>query len=264
MNQIRKRLTYANVMSSIAVFLVLGGATAVAANQLGKNSVGTAQLKKNAVSTAKLKKNSVSTAKIKKNAIGAVKIKSGAVTGAKISDGAVSGAKISDGAVTSAKIANGAVTGDKVNVATLGTVPRAANLEGQTSFFLRLGFGQSQTIASNGAVSFVAECAQEGGDDIARILFQTTVNGSVAIGEDEYEGGPLPSDFLNADTPASERLLVDNEATSGEVSVSSDIDEGFVMSPEGKVLTANSEGIVLGLNYGAPGCLFAGVVNAIG
>jgi hypothetical protein len=41
LKQIRKRLTYANVMSSIAVFLVLGGATALAAGQLGKNSVGT-------------------------------------------------------------------------------------------------------------------------------------------------------------------------------------------------------------------------------
>ncbi len=30
MNQIRKRLTYANAMSSIAVFLVLGGGTAFA------------------------------------------------------------------------------------------------------------------------------------------------------------------------------------------------------------------------------------------
>jgi hypothetical protein len=39
LKQIRKRLTYANVMSSIAVFLILGGATAFAA--LGKNTVGT-------------------------------------------------------------------------------------------------------------------------------------------------------------------------------------------------------------------------------
>lgn len=45
MKLIRKRLTYANVMSSIAVFLVLGGATALAAG-LAKNSVGTKQLKK--------------------------------------------------------------------------------------------------------------------------------------------------------------------------------------------------------------------------
>ncbi len=64
MKQIRKRLTYANVMSSIAVFVVLGGA-AVAASQLPKNSVGAKQLKKNAVTTAKIKKNAVTAAKVK-------------------------------------------------------------------------------------------------------------------------------------------------------------------------------------------------------
>jgi len=57
-NPIRKRLTYANVMSSIAVFLVLGGA-AFAATQLPKNSVGTKQLKKNAVTSAKVKDGSL-------------------------------------------------------------------------------------------------------------------------------------------------------------------------------------------------------------
>ena len=55
MKSVRKRLTYANVMSSIAVFLVLGGATAFAASELGKESVGTSQLKKEAVSLAKIK-----------------------------------------------------------------------------------------------------------------------------------------------------------------------------------------------------------------
>ena len=39
MKQIRKRLTYANVMSSIAVFLVLGGATAFAAKKIGTNEI---------------------------------------------------------------------------------------------------------------------------------------------------------------------------------------------------------------------------------
>lgn len=64
MKQLRKRLTYANVMSSIAVFLVLGGATAFAAG-LAKNSVGSKQLKKNAVTSAKIKKGAVTGAKVK-------------------------------------------------------------------------------------------------------------------------------------------------------------------------------------------------------
>jgi hypothetical protein len=54
MKSVRKRLTYANVMSSIAVFLVLAGGTAFAASQLGKETVGAKQLKKEAVSLAKI------------------------------------------------------------------------------------------------------------------------------------------------------------------------------------------------------------------
>jgi hypothetical protein len=55
---LRSHLTYANVMSTIAVFVVLGGG-AYAAATLPKNSVGTAQLKKNAVTAAKVKDRSL-------------------------------------------------------------------------------------------------------------------------------------------------------------------------------------------------------------
>jgi len=61
-------------MSTIAVFLVLGGATAFAASQLGKNSVGSKQLKKNAVTAAKIKSNAVTPAKIKDNAVNGAKV----------------------------------------------------------------------------------------------------------------------------------------------------------------------------------------------
>lgn len=72
MKQIRKRLTYANVMSSIAVFLVIGGATAFAAGHLGKNTVGTKQLKNNAVTTAKIKNGAVTGAKVNAASLGTV------------------------------------------------------------------------------------------------------------------------------------------------------------------------------------------------
>jgi len=109
--QIRKRLTYANVMSSIAVFLVLGGATAFAAKKIGSN-----QLQGNSVKTGKIVKEAVTTSKIKKNA----------VTTAKIADNAVTTAKLADNAVTTNKIASDAVTGDKVKESTLTEVPKAA------------------------------------------------------------------------------------------------------------------------------------------
>ena len=84
--QIRRRLTYANVTATIAVFLCLGGATAVAAGTLGKNSVGPRQLKARSVTTGKLANN----------------------------------------AVNGAKVANGSLTGADIDVGALGTVPTAA------------------------------------------------------------------------------------------------------------------------------------------
>lgn len=52
-SRFRPRLTYANVMASVAVFLVLGGG-AYAATSLPKNSIGTKQLKNGSITLAKL------------------------------------------------------------------------------------------------------------------------------------------------------------------------------------------------------------------
>jgi hypothetical protein len=87
MRPIRSRLTYANVMSTIAVFLLLGGGAAFAASKLGKNSVGTKQIKNGAVTAAKIKK----------------------------------------GTITSAQVKSGSLTGTQVNASTLGTVPAATS-----------------------------------------------------------------------------------------------------------------------------------------
>ena len=55
---IRKRLTFANVVAGIALFVALGSG-AYAATQLPKNSVGSKQIKKNAVNSAKVKDRSL-------------------------------------------------------------------------------------------------------------------------------------------------------------------------------------------------------------
>ncbi|HYJ21055.1 MAG TPA: hypothetical protein VEW07_03405, partial [Solirubrobacterales bacterium] len=114
MKQIRTHLTYANVMSSLAVFLLLGGASAYAAKQQTKK-IGATQIKASAVTTAK----------IKNGAVDASKLKDAAVTAAKLGAGAVGAANLADGAVGTTKIAGDAVTGDKVNESTLSEVPSA-------------------------------------------------------------------------------------------------------------------------------------------
>ncbi len=58
----RPRLSFANVVSVLALFVALGGSAY--AFHLGKNSVGPKQLKKNAVTTAKIKNRAVTAAKL--------------------------------------------------------------------------------------------------------------------------------------------------------------------------------------------------------
>jgi hypothetical protein len=60
LSRLRARLTYANVIATLALFLALGG-TSYAALKLPKNSVGSKQLKANAVTTAKVKAGSLLT-----------------------------------------------------------------------------------------------------------------------------------------------------------------------------------------------------------
>ena len=54
MKRLRPRLSYANVVSTLCLFLLLGGGAAFAASQLPKNSVGPKQIKKGAITPAKL------------------------------------------------------------------------------------------------------------------------------------------------------------------------------------------------------------------
>jgi hypothetical protein len=118
----RSKLSYSNVIATLALFIALGGA-AIAAG-LPPHSVGSRQLKRGAVTTRGLRKGAVTSAKLAQGSVIAGKLGSGAVSQGTIVDGAVGGAAIANGAlssgklgsnaVTSAKIANGAVTTAKL------------------------------------------------------------------------------------------------------------------------------------------------------
>jgi hypothetical protein len=125
MKSVRKRLTYANVMSSIAVFLVLGGATAFAAGQLGKNTVGSKQLKNNAVTAAKIKKEAVTGPKLKLSTIG------------KVPSAATADTAGTANTANTAKSADTANTANSATVANSLTPPEAVHIvgnSGQPSF----------------------------------------------------------------------------------------------------------------------------------
>ncbi|MBS1861381.1 MAG: hypothetical protein JSS68_06670 [Actinobacteria bacterium] len=84
---IGRRLTYANVVASLALFLALGGGAVWAASHRQANKVGTGRLKPNAVTAGKIKANAVTTSKIRDNAVTSSKLREGAVSYAKLAAG---------------------------------------------------------------------------------------------------------------------------------------------------------------------------------
>ena len=172
MKQIRKRLTYANVMSSIAVFLVLGGATAIAAG-LAKNSVGSKQLKKNAVTTAKIKNNAVTTAKIK--------------------NGAITGAKVNAGSLGTVPNASHATTADSAGSA--NTAGNAGSVNGQTIHKILFrttsdsGSTGNVTVFNAGGLVITANCTLGG----ATVTASTSKNDS-SIYIDVFDSGSAEVD----------------------------------------------------------------------
>jgi hypothetical protein len=171
-------------MSSIAVFLILGGASAIAAGQLAKNSVGSKQLKANAVTTKKIKKSAVTAKKIKNNAVGA--------------------AAVQNNAITTAKIANGAVTGEKVNLGTLGTVPNSATTNVIKGSKGTLSAGQEATVIEQGPLKVIVKCENPSAsptDLSAHAFIASSTDGSVFASW--QDGGKE----LGPNTPEDEREL---------------------------------------------------------
>ncbi len=81
MATIRKHLSYANAMATLAVFISLGGG-AIAALRIPANSVGTRQLQRNAVTGVKVKPGSLTGANIKPGSLTGANIKPGSLSGA--------------------------------------------------------------------------------------------------------------------------------------------------------------------------------------
>jgi hypothetical protein len=246
---IRKRLTYANVMSTIAVFLVLGGGAAVAASQLAKNSVGKKQLKANAVTTAKIKKNAVTSKKIGKNA----------VTGAKVKDASLTGADINLGTLGTVPSATTATTANTANTAN--------NLAGLNRFNLKLGFGQSKTLFTAGPFTFTASCHQNESllqepavvnRDIVRILISTNANGQVFDGLAALRGEE-PTKFLDIATPEKERIFLEESVETGKAFYEAEaLEDGGAYSPSGTAVSFSGAGFSTGINVYGAGCFLHG------
>jgi hypothetical protein len=160
---VKPKLSYANVVSTLALFLALGGATAYAVGQLPPKSIGAKQLRPGAITADKIRKNAVTAPKVKAEAIKSGKLANLAVKEQKLANGSVTSQKLAGGSITTEKIQADAVTGAQLNEATLGQVPSSDH-------------ASSASFAESANPVAFASVDQEGGVDPANSKGQISVS----------------------------------------------------------------------------------------
>jgi hypothetical protein len=232
-----------------------------------------------AVDSADVADNSILSIDLKNGAVQGVDIKNGTITAADIRDESLNGDKIENRTIRGRDLAENTVTGTQIDESTLAAVPTATNatqLGGisaaeyltrtyDTQFVsAKLAFNQTKLLASNGAVSLFARCRQDSGNDIAEVIAATSTAGAFMIDTSpspELDGGPAPTDFLNPDTLADDRILLRGPQPTGTIGFTRNIDEGYVISADGRYLGIDGETTALGTNVLGSACVVAGYVS---
>jgi hypothetical protein len=174
MTRLRNKLTYSNVIASLALFVALSG-VAVAAG-LPKHSIGPRQLKRGAVTAAAIRKGAVNSAKLSQGAVVPGKLAINSVSAGNIVNGTIIASKLGKSAVTNPAIANGVVGTSKLGNEVVTSVKLGK--ESVTTDRLK-----------NGSVT-TAKLSDELGPLVGTLRAGQTLRGIVyASGSDEAGGG---------------------------------------------------------------------------
>lgn len=176
--RVRGRLSYANVMSTLALFLALGGVSWAAAT-LPKNSVGTKQLRKYAVNNSDIRKRAVTGPKVKKDTLSSYHINESLL-----------------GTVPLAENVSNRIAPLSKRV--------AANGSGATVAAARAA-AVEVPLMTIGQITLYGKCFVETGTNTlyGEVLMRTTDDGALALSTDDiYDGDPA---FLNTTTPEDAR-----------------------------------------------------------
>jgi hypothetical protein len=183
---VRQRLSYSNVIATMALFIALGG-VAVAAG-LPKNSVGPKQLKRGAVTTAKIRKKAVTSAKLATGAVTIGKLGPNSVGPSNIGNGAITSAKLGPSSVLASAIKNSVVTTNKLNNEAV-TTPKLAN--------------ESVTAAKLGKGSVTAaKLSDEIGPLLSNLKSGQTLRGVFDVGGEKVARGAVTFQFPLLAAPA--------------------------------------------------------------
>ena len=116
--RLRAKMTFANTVSVLALFVALGGTSYAA---LSKNSVGAKQIKTNGVKSAEIATGAVAADELLDGSIGLADLAANSVNGSKVVDGSLNGADLANGAVGASDLGPDSVDAANVIDESLGT-----------------------------------------------------------------------------------------------------------------------------------------------
>jgi hypothetical protein len=175
MHAIRARLSYANVMATIAVFVVLGGG-AYAATELPRNSVGAAQIKRSAVTRSKIARN--------------------AVVGSKVKNDSLTGADVAES--TLGKVPQAAAADNATHAASADNATHAASADSATHAASADTAANSGKLGGVDASGFRRTVAQSGETLVGAFSVRYPANADFVIASDSFpvplpERSPIPT-----------------------------------------------------------------------
>lgn len=185
MNHLKRHLSVANVLSCMALFVALSGAT-YAATTASRNSVKATSIARGAVTAPKLRNGAVRTAKLRNWAVNGSKIGPGAVGSSQLLDGGIRSVDLGGQVVTTAKLKNGAVTGEKIANSAVTSFKLAADAVGtgkiQDGAVTAIKLAPSFNAQLPKNVSYVAEASQSNTTETTKTVVATCPAGKQVIG----------------------------------------------------------------------------------
>jgi len=140
----RRRLSFANVTSTMALFVALGG-TSYAAITLPANSVGKSQIRTAAVAQSEVASESIGPGELRSNAVRSPEIRTNAVGASEIRPSAIDGDELADKGIGAADLADATKTAlAEMNGVTFRARATAAGAPagGNATAIVRTGLGE--------------------------------------------------------------------------------------------------------------------------
>lgn len=225
----RSRLTYSNIIATLALFIALGGVSYAA---------------------VKLPKNSVTNKTIKKSAVTSAKIKNKTITGADVKSNTLTGKQINESTLAVPSTAFATTAGSAASAATAGTAADTINL---TKSVRASASGVDEDtaraaatpvpLASHGSVSFYAKCFKNNasGETHFEVIASTTADGALLYSYSGSDSLNSSSGLLNTNTPEDDRQTQDDE-TDGANTFDDDYSVSTsLIGPDGKSIYVGIE-----------------------